>query len=372
MAIKEVQCTRVCSTLTLPFTHHHLFLFFSFSPCLLIEPSGPSRAPVSTKILFFEQNDANTAHSSDSKASSYFPEIKEKIQFYERLFMGSKSSGKRDVVIKHDDWKRMISDLLSQVQARESQLRESEGRADRSDKSLESSKAAYDALNDALREAYPFSNIPLLHSSSPSLLRLLIIIVINPYPDFYPYLFSPFRAPPSLRSTLMKHTRAEIGRLNTLVSSTAQPQAASTQTRITTEELEAANQELREENERLREERQSLQDEKKILEGQAAQDRHYSQCAEDKVEQLMVDLLAEQEKAKAEQERAQAEQERAQAEQEKAQAEIANLTQKLISRNAELKLYKVRFSSHMQRSIQSIVRERPLANMEYRPKWRTF
>lgn len=75
----------------------------------------------------------------------------------------SKNAGKRDLVIKHEDWKKMIHDLLSQVQAKEAQLRETEGRvegaeerAQQSDKSLLMSKAAYDTLNDELLSAYPF------------------------------------------------------------------------------------------------------------------------------------------------------------------------------------------------------------------------
>jgi uncharacterized protein YgiM (DUF1202 family) len=74
-----------------------------------------------------------------------------------------------------------------------------------------------------------------------------------------------------------------------------------------------------------------LEDEKSILASQAAQDKHYSQCAEQKVEQIMLELLEEQERTKT-----------LQAELEQKNAEIAKMSKKLISRNAELKLYKVR------------------------------
>jgi hypothetical protein len=83
-----------------------------------------------------------------------------------------------------------------------------------------------------------------------------------------------------------------------------------------------------------------------MLAAQAAQDKHYSQCAEDKVEQLMVDLIAEQEKLMTEQERLMAEQDRCKQLQEELDArnaEIDQMAKKLVNRNAELKLYKVLF-----------------------------
>ena len=94
----------------------------------------------------------------------------------------------------------------------------------------------------------------------------------------------------------------------------------------------------------MRERVAELEKEAGVLAAQAAQDKHYSQCAEDKVEQLMVELIAEQERGREVEEELESEKERCKQLQEEVDArnaEIDQMAKKLVSRNAELKLYKV-------------------------------
>ena len=148
--------------LTPPLTHlslisslvHHHSSFDYASTSEDSHMTGPSRAPIASKISFFERQDGSNTPLPDS-LSWHFPEVRDKIELYERMFMGTpmKGQGRRDVVIKHDEWKKMMGELLGQVQEKTEQL-----------KACEDSAAASEGRASSLSEE--------LHSKYPSLLSL--------------------------------------------------------------------------------------------------------------------------------------------------------------------------------------------------------
>eukprot|EP00026_Physarum_polycephalum_P010609 Phypoly_transcript_10776.p1 GENE.Phypoly_transcript_10776~~Phypoly_transcript_10776.p1 ORF type:complete len:361 (+),score=77.20 Phypoly_transcript_10776:164-1246(+) len=250
---------------------------------------SPSRTPIASKISFFEKQEGLNTSFSEA-LSWHFPEVKDKIEFYEKMFMGGtpmKGQPRRDVLVKHEEWKKMLSDMLAQVQEKASQVKACE------EKMRANEECYATTIHDLQQER-------------------------------------------DNKTHENEELKEQLCELEKAVARDERGNSAivKLQDEIIVKTLE---------NEELKQQIADLEKSNSVLAAQAAQDKHYSQCAEDKVEQLMVDLIAEQEKLMAEQERLMLEQEKSKRMQDELDArntEIEMMSKKLVNRNAELKLYK--------------------------------